>query len=561
MRSTRRTLLACRRHTASGPPDALGTSVFERRLMLGRDFVHESLYDEKHGYFNRQQVIFAPDLFDPVLQSETQSLGKVTGSELVSTAHRELPWKRMRTRMDYYNAVDALYDASETAWLTPSELFAPYYGHSIARWLLRQYDAEVASGARDPSAPVVILEVGGGNGTLCGSVLSLLRSERPDVFKHCEYHVCELSARLASVQKERLQRHYDAGGTELSSKVRTHAQSITNWKRTMPEGVFVVAIEVLDNMPHDKCVGPLLNAHEYETEDEFVDACRMALVEPVGEKLDYVSASKDGSVDPVCQEHLTQVTDPLTREALAIFQETWTEQYNTRTNRQLRQILRSEVMGRKDAGVGQSFLKRMFTHGLKSVWQATINTRPKHQNDDVERSTNAFFAPTTALEFLHVLRDHFPRHHLFCADFAWFGAHSLGGFGAPICAGKDVGTGGSTKDYETYLLPLGTADIMYQVQFRWLWHAYRRVMNRDAFVRTHRQFIDDYAREEDIYTTSLPAVQWCPFRDDWQNFATLLTESAGDSRLVVDGLDEPVFFPYPSLSPFTPKHRCRSGRM
>jgi SAM-dependent MidA family methyltransferase len=53
-------------------------------------------------------------------------------------------------------------------WLTPVEVFAPWYGRALAHYMLelRKHDDRV-----DSNSPLNILEIGGGTGTLAASIL------------------------------------------------------------------------------------------------------------------------------------------------------------------------------------------------------------------------------------------------------------------------------------------------------------------------------------------------------------------------------------------------------
>lgn len=53
---------------------------------------------------------------------------------------------------------------SQVAWITPSELFSPAYGESIARLVSEHH-------ATRPSSPLDIVEIGSGNGTLAVDIL------------------------------------------------------------------------------------------------------------------------------------------------------------------------------------------------------------------------------------------------------------------------------------------------------------------------------------------------------------------------------------------------------
>lgn len=54
-------------------------------------------------------------------------------------------------------------------WLTPVEVFAPWYGRALARYMLecRQHTLH----AHSSRTPLSIVEIGGGTGTLAASIL------------------------------------------------------------------------------------------------------------------------------------------------------------------------------------------------------------------------------------------------------------------------------------------------------------------------------------------------------------------------------------------------------
>lgn len=53
-------------------------------------------------------------------------------------------------------------------WLTPVEVFAPWYGRALGHFMLelRKHDSSI-----DSSSPLSIIEIGGGTGTLAASIL------------------------------------------------------------------------------------------------------------------------------------------------------------------------------------------------------------------------------------------------------------------------------------------------------------------------------------------------------------------------------------------------------
>lgn len=50
----------------------------------------------------------------------------------------------------------------QVSWLTPAEIFQPYYGHAVAAAMLRKLPAD---------QPLNIIEVGGGSGRLARDIL------------------------------------------------------------------------------------------------------------------------------------------------------------------------------------------------------------------------------------------------------------------------------------------------------------------------------------------------------------------------------------------------------
>jgi hypothetical protein len=53
-------------------------------------------------------------------------------------------------------------------WLTPVEVFAPWYGRALAHYMLELRKHESRG---DSSTPLTIVEIGGGTGTLAASIL------------------------------------------------------------------------------------------------------------------------------------------------------------------------------------------------------------------------------------------------------------------------------------------------------------------------------------------------------------------------------------------------------
>ena len=72
----------------------------------------------------------------------------------------------------------------------------------------------------------------------------------PALYATMQYTLIEISSVLATTQVQRLKAH--------ASKVAVRRQDILTWSASQPEPIqdkcFMIALEVLDNLPHDKVI-------------------------------------------------------------------------------------------------------------------------------------------------------------------------------------------------------------------------------------------------------------------------------------------------------------------
>lgn len=141
-----------------------------------RDFIHNSLYHPLYGYFSRHAHIFS--LPSPIL------------------------FPTIKDSYEFMNRLGQLYKDMESAqpstsnsvqrqvWHTPTELFRPYYGEAIAAYVVKRHKAEGAS------HPLLIYEIGGGNGTLMNNVLDYVQNNHPEIYASMCYHLIEISPML-----------------------------------------------------------------------------------------------------------------------------------------------------------------------------------------------------------------------------------------------------------------------------------------------------------------------------------------------------------------------------
>jgi SAM-dependent methyltransferase len=186
--------------------------------LLTRDFVQYSMYHYKWGYYpklhRKYRELMTTGFFDPI------------------------PFGSLAGQYDYEEYVAKTSEASPT-FATPASLFQPFYG-----WALAEYMITTMRAKHHPREPLIIYEVGAGSGNLAISVLDFLAEQYPEVYANCEYHLIDLSKYMIPVQRKKLVAHMN--------HVHIHHISIHNWRELEPRRCFVLGLELLSNMPHDR---------------------------------------------------------------------------------------------------------------------------------------------------------------------------------------------------------------------------------------------------------------------------------------------------------------------
>ncbi|KAG5439166.1 hypothetical protein PCANB_001465 [Pneumocystis canis] len=198
--------------------------------MLVRDFIEDSLYNPFYGYYSKQACILSTPTafeFSKIRDSNTfqKKLAKIYAEYDKTVTHKGI-------------------EHPKQLWYTPTELFKPYYGEAVARYLLTHYKLTYY-----PYEDLRIYEVGSGNGTLMFNILDYLRNTDPDVYARTKYCAIEISHPLAMRQAETLKntKNYH----EHHKRVEIINKSIFDWNKLDPNPCFFILLEVLDNFPHD----------------------------------------------------------------------------------------------------------------------------------------------------------------------------------------------------------------------------------------------------------------------------------------------------------------------
>lgn len=190
----------------------------------------DSLYNPNYGYFSKQVVIFSPG--EPFN---------------FPSLHDEIDFQTILSKryVEFEDALDAVSPTdTRQLWYTPTELFRPYYGEAIARYLIANYKLTTY-----PYHDLIIYEMGAGRGTLMLNILDYIRDVDPAVYARTQYKIIEISTQLATIQNNHLLKNSHARGH--AQKVEIINQSIFDWKTKVPSPCFFLAFEVFDNFAHD----------------------------------------------------------------------------------------------------------------------------------------------------------------------------------------------------------------------------------------------------------------------------------------------------------------------
>lgn len=431
--------------------------------MLTRDFIYDSLYNPHYGYFSRQAVLLPLSKqanpndvsltsafafhgmkdetefmrtvqlrymnFDEQFRHECQAREKrmrgngPTLQERIDALvqnQKRTPWgsaerldmareigrlQREQNREQISGSeIDAM--VAGQVWHTPTQLFSPHYGRALARYLVAEYKLHLF-----PYHDLVLFELGGGAGTLARDILDYIEECEPDVYERTRYHIVEISARLASQQKGRLVRHVRSGRVDV-----VHRDFLA-WDRDVDEPCFVVALEVLDNLPHDVV--------RYSTED--LQAYQ-----------GLVSIDHTGDFTELWEP----VQDPLIRRYLNLF-------------RSVRHPLLPP---------GAPFYLGWIPRWMRRMLHTYTPFYPN--------LTQPHYIPTGALQFLDVLKKHFPLHRLVLSDFSSLPDH-IEGINAPVVQTRHQGV---MIPVTTYCVLQGYFDIFFPTDFELLRDMYLHMM-------------------------------------------------------------------------------------
>ncbi|CAG8708823.1 21564_t:CDS:2, partial [Dentiscutata erythropus] len=224
--------------------------------MLVRDFIDDSLYNPNYGYFSKQAIIFSPE-------KEFEFNNIKDNLEFMNLVAKI--YKQLEVPLDVTNKV------SRQVWHTSTELFKPWYGYAIAKYVVTEYKLNGY-----PSHDLIIYELGAGNATLMRNVLDYIQKFEPSIYKRTRYKIVEISSKLAERQ---LQNQDLQNNKNVHDCVEIINKSIFDWNELVTDPCY-------DNFAHDLIRYDCISENPYQAVVMIDDKGDFEeIYEPVGDPL------------------------------------------------------------------------------------------------------------------------------------------------------------------------------------------------------------------------------------------------------------------------------------
>lgn len=448
--------------------------------MLASDFIEDSLYNPNYGYFSKEVEIFHNekpfdynniedvdgfmdawqkayakyDELHPVLQTSEPFKESETTDTSVSTLVLAKHAKSIQ-RQDMVAAGGAPKSKkSIQLWHTPTELFSPYYGEALARYIVVNYKLNGCY----PYEDLIIYEMGGGNGTLMCNILNYIKTNEPDIYARTQYKIIEISSQLALKQFSVAMEQKLVAQDLDSKKLEIINKSIFKWDKTVEQPCFFIALEVFDNFAHDLVRYDATTGEPYEG---------------------YVVVDEEGDFYEFFTPELSYYTNAF---------------LHLRENGRFPILPQTEFMSgklKKLATMVPFLTEKDSIHPL--LHSRTILALKNRFAPFKDNLTPGEFVPTRLLQFYQILKHRFPKHSLVSSDFSSLPNAIKGYYNAPV-----VQTVIQDKmvDISTYMCHQGYFDIMFPTDFDIASDMYTKVTGKLAKVELHQEFLEQWSDVE-----------------------------------------------------------------
>lgn len=448
--------------------------------MIVSDFIEDSLYNPNYGYFSKEVEIFHNDKpfdynniedVDDFMDAWQKAYSKYdeinppqqivdpfkefgesseSSSKLVFAKHA----KNIQRQDLVATGGPAKTKKSIQLWHTPTELFSPYYGEALARYIVVNYKLNGSY----PYDDLIIYEMGGGNGTLMCNILNYIKTNEPDIYKRTQYKIIEISSQLALKQFSLAMKQKLLAQDLDSEKLEIINKSIFKWDKTVEQPCFFIALEVFDNFAHDLVRYDATTGEPYEG---------------------YVLIDDEGDFYEFFAPELSYYTNAF---------------LHLRENGKYPILQQAETIAgraKKLATLVPFLTNKDSIHPLlHSSAKLSLKNKIVPLKDNL---TPGEFVPTRLLQFFQILKYRFPNHSLVSSDFSSLPNSIKGYYNAPV-----VQTVIQDKmvDVSTYMCHQGYFDIMFPTDFNLASDMYRKVTGKLAKVELHQEFLDQWADVE-----------------------------------------------------------------
>ncbi|KAF3920841.1 hypothetical protein ABW21_db0201790 [Orbilia brochopaga] len=404
--------------------------------MLVRDYIDDALYNPNYGYFSKEAVIFntiQPFNFNR-LRNDT------TFTQAFARQYRDLEDKLDEESPNELRQI----------WHTPTELFRPFYGEALARYLYENYVIDLY-----PEYDLVVYEMGAGNGTLMVNMLDWLRENVPEVYVRTQFKIVEISARMVEQQMRAVERSGHEAHVEVINR------SVFDFDTYVANPCYFLALEVFDNFAHD------MIRYDLETQQPLQG---------------YLFIDREGDF----HEFFTRELEPRTRRYL-----------------ELRKRIDNPAHDRAFGNViSRSFVDTIRNSGRWNRLKWALRRRVWFS----ENLTAPEFIPTKAMEFLELLNKRFPHHRLLMSDFNHL-PDAIEGINAPVVQTRYRR---ETIAVKHLFVHQGYFDILFPTDFTELSKMYELLSGKFARVETHEKFMRSWAELAHTTTRSKenPLLTW-----------------------------------------------------
>lgn len=493
-----------------------------------RDFIHKALYANEYGYFQRNANIFHTP--EPIQFTNIKDLDDYAKK-------LNLLYKNQSKNEEYYQL-----------WHTPSELFRPWYGNAIAKYIIQEYEIS----KRKEKEELVIMEIGPGNGTLCHDITTFIENynffnRNKENFQsiNYQYHLVEISKKLHKLQKTKF---------SLNSRIFCHLNSILDWNPPNFNSIFsnfsnlkvergeiakknemerqddskeekrvikpwIIAMEVLDNMPHDRIM--------YDRNGNLLQGwVNTNLMSRYGQSFGRFHETYEYSHGNFIKKENVAITD---RNGNG------NEIVTNRTVNQSHDPYLLEAIRILDS-INHDFPSTKCTlsdYIFKMIDSMKIRTS-KEGNEMREEVNNLWddpwkkeFIPTFSIILMKKLANLWPQSRLIISDFGMELPGRIAGWSSPRVQTRYKG---DTISCSTYLLQPGLFDIFFPTDFKLLGKIHDFLFangnggkgsggERRAKIMKHGEFLEKYADYQNTATQS----GFNPLLEDFENVYFLLS--------------------------------------